>query len=514
MKKTLLFILYLLSSMIAVYLLVINLRYTSLVYSTTYPIYDETSYFSFLLMIPISILILLLVIFVNRINSKRILWTIFILMNIIGLFSKLVYSTSFNNSLMADCWNVIDSANKLLIQDPSITWSGSYLSTYQNQISLALLYSPLAMLFRYHSEHYYLVQAFFIQLSILFITLAIYRKSDLKKAIFVNFLLLMFLPNTWMVYFVYGDVPALFFLSISFLLYTFVNGKLNPSQITLYIFIYLFLALSYLLRTVVGIFIIALAISILFSKLTIKRKTVFSLITVTILFLPIKVSETTYQEITDTSLNSYSLPANSYLRIGLSYNTWSNIPGFYDIKVAQDFANVYYSNSDMKKVNDIAINERIESLSNFRSLIDFMNLKFIYLSTDPDFETISNIYPMSLENELDLSINSDSAIYGSGAYDVHSTNDIGQAIQDSFWNIRLFEKAYYLILISLLSFNFINIKSKNEFTLQRIFLIGLFLYFALFEIKSRYLWLFINFLIIFLGCIEFDRLSNYFRRTK
>lgn len=481
------------SLFIVFFILYLNLTKTTTVYATLYPITKNTHFLSLVFAILLIFLGHYAIKKINQVSNIKILWFVFIAFNILGLMTKLYMVFSVENAPIADSYQVIDVANRWLAGDPSIFWPGSYLSTFQFQSSLVILYSIWAKFFGYQSSAYYFLQALLLQTSILLIGLAWAKKYSIKTALITTLLLTFFLPNTWMTQFVYGDNLA--FFAISLILFFTVYLKNKVVKVSLVILSILLMTQT---RTISGILVIAYAFSLLLTQ-PLKLKTLGMVIgLLSLLILPSQIINTLFDHQTDFIKDAHALPANTFLRIGLSRSQTSQVPGFYDLNILYDFEALYYDTGLMQSYNSEIISNQLRKLSNFDEAYSFWLDKYTAVFTDPDFESLANYFPTRYDG-IDLEdFKKNPEPLGAGAVDVNAKTSLSTWILNQYSRILILEKAYLLALLIALIFALLRDR-KNA--LLSLIIIGIFLYFGLFEIKSRYVWLFMNVLIAYLPSV-------------
>ena len=154
-------IIYVLSIIILLIVSVFNLSHSTLTYSSWYPLIFRNNFYKtgFLFMLCL-LFIVCLYYFVKNIKQKVLLPTI-IFINTISLIIKVTIIVSFNNSPIADSWDIFNGVNTLLFtSDKGLLYIGNYFAMYPQQLGMVSILSPIAFLFKWDVNAYYYFQAF------------------------------------------------------------------------------------------------------------------------------------------------------------------------------------------------------------------------------------------------------------------------------------------------------------------------------------------------------------------
>ena len=194
----------------------------------------------------------------KNINEKSVFLSI-VLFNIISLIVKVVIILSFNNSPIADSWDIFNGVNTLLFtSDKGTLYIGNYFAMYPQQLGMVSILSPLAFLFKWDINAYYYFQAFLIQLTIVLLTLCSFKLKGLKVSLVTTILLNLFIPNLFVPFLIYGDLYSYFFIALLYTLYLYTKNCESKYTKVLIVFVSLILiSLAYLARISTVVFIIA-----------------------------------------------------------------------------------------------------------------------------------------------------------------------------------------------------------------------------------------------------------------
>lgn len=497
----------------------LSLFYTSFIYSSWYPVIVENEITMSLVKLLLGIIIFTLIIYLTKVLNKKTLIILIVLINFIGIILKLFLVFSIKNYPVHDSWHMMHSLNQILNNIYETFQPGGYLITHKHQLGLATVLLPVIKIFGYEANGIFIFQALLLQLTFIVFTFGIYIKRGVKSAFVSSALFSLFLPNTFSIFLFYGDIYSLFYLSMSLLVYLLIN-KVNRISIKLlfYTLIYIFLSLAYFARATSGVLILALVIFIIITYKSNIKKYISILSLLSVFVVPVFINQQIYSSIFNYDVNKYSLPSNTYLRVGTSYSSWDDkSAGYYDFEVGTDFTNLKFDHNKMSELNKKIIVEQINNLYNNNELYDFMKTKLSIAWSDADFEMATYLLPFSGQIFQRVTIDSPKDYFGTGAFDLVPLNKFGDFLINQYFNIRNVEKIYLLGLQFTTFVLFIFCNKKKEISILQITLIGMFLYMMLFEVKSRYLWVFMNIWIVSISfCTEdlvlkLDSCINFFK---
>lgn len=511
---------YLLSIIILFIISIFNISHSTLTYSSWYPlIFRNNLYKTGLLFILSFFFVVCLYYFVKNINEKSVFLSI-VLFNIISLIVKVVIILSFNNSPIADSWDIFNGVNTLLFtSDKGTLYIGNYFAMYPQQLGMVSILSPLAFLFKWDINAYYYFQAFLIQLTIALLTLCSFKLKGLKVSLVTTILLNLFIPNLFVPFLIYGDLYSYFFIALLYTLYLYTKNCESKYTKVLIVFVSLILiSLAYLARISTVVFIIAFFIVYFINrKLNIKY---FVILALTLIFVTnVYPINTNLYNKGDVGLGEYEFPSNTWIRLGVSYSWFDQVtPGFHDQRIDWDFKSVGYNKSKMSKINHEVISARLNQMFRTKEWIHFYKKKIVILWTDPDFEMMSYIAPFKGEHLSDPSELQKVELHGSGATNLKANNIIGEMIQKYYYPLRDFEKLYLYATLFIGFLVFVNRKDESDEKLFiRLLLIGFFALHLLIEIKSRYIFVFYSSFIFIISLNfyeEFEKFLNLMQKIK
>ncbi len=491
---------FLLSMGIVFFVLVLNVVFDSLTYNNWYPLIFRNHVMNIIALLIFVSLCLCVIITILRKGSDRFFKNSIILLNIFGLITKLFIVFAFENIPIADSWHVFNGANILFFtNDLGPLYVSGYFATYPQQLGIVSLLYPLVRLFRYDVQMIYVVQAVMMQLSIMFLTWSVYRLKTWKVAFLVSLMFTLFPPNSFVAFLVYGDLYALFFLSIAMMLYTYSLSKEGIVKLILWILMLLMIIIAYFARVSTNVYFIALIIMIiLHHKFDIKYIMMIGILFISILY-PMDLLVQQY-DVKDVSLGEYAYPTNTWIRLGLGYSGFDHVtPGYHDMRLDEEFKQLRYDKAKMSEVNQEVIKNRILELSKPKEFIRFFGKKAIVLYTDPDFEMVTLTLPFRAVHSIDPYYDYSIQAAGAGKMDMLVRNEFGAFIQKNTSLIRFFEKVIYVLLLVMTLLTLGLLGRRNRFLQYcSLLIIGFFLLHMMIEIKSRYLFVFMNSMMFFI----------------
>ncbi len=372
----------------------------------------------------------------------------------------------------------------------------TYFERCNQQFTLAFIWS---LLFKIFNSTSFVIIEYFNVLCNLILAIAIFLIcEELQKKYKVNKYLAMVVYFTFftiplLTTFIYGDLSGMAFamLGVYFIMRYTREGKIRYA-----IYSALLMAISYMMRMNILIFIIAMIIY-LFLDLISKKDKILSKILIIVSFIIISIVPATL--IKNSLLNKYnlgtnkSIPAIGYVLIGL--NDESPVPGGYNFEIA----NIAYKNIDeCKKIYLPMLKDRIK-----------------YLKENPD-------YTASFFIEKNCSMWTETT-FGAVRYNMSKnflSQENGAEKIDKYLNeingkIMLYQKALILIIfICSILVIYQNRKNlSNEIILLLTIFIGGFLFHTIWEAKSRYIIPYIVVLIPIVG-IEINKIKVIIKKKK
>lgn len=466
----------------------LNAQYTSFTYSSWYPLIFENSWVSsFLKIILMSIGFYGLYLIVRKLNFKVSI-TLIILINAFTLGVKMWLVYAVGSYPVADSYLVLESANAIVTNSQYIpSFLSAYLSHIPRQLGLVSLLIPLVKWAQFDYFKILYLQAFIIQASLVFLSIGVYRYKGIKAAVVVSVLLNLFLPNSYLVLWLYGEPYALFFTSIAF--------AFLPTQKRSFLYLVIFIGsiiLAYLARVTSNLWILALVISFILVK---PSRLGLAVVLISVLGLTYPIVQTYYQDM----IPIHAYPNNTWLRIGTGYSGFDlKTPGFYNDQIEEDFIMLNEDTQAMADYNNSQIMRNLASLVETKTLGTFLYQKMIVTWTDPDFEMMSRIYPFYgslIENPMEQS---KSVLYGSAAMDFNPQSSSAKTLQNLHSLSLKFESTFYLVLLLLVLSQFIFHRKDNGY---HVFIRLLFLAYVAFylgvEVKGRYPFLMLEALIVY-----------------
>lgn len=477
----------------------VNFNYTTYTYSSWYPLVFENSWISSLLKIGLVLMLWLTIHFLSKKLNKVGILIFIILINVVSIWLKYYVIKSFNNAPVADAWFIFDGTDVLHFTDnPAYLMKGMYFGMYPEQLGMTTLLWPIAAIVRLNINAYYYSFAWMMQISILMVTYGVYTIRNEQSALWLTLLMNLFIPNLFVVFLIYGDLFSLFFISLAFLYYSLFLHSKNTKYFILHITIILFLlALAFLARVSTNIVLIAIGlVALVWGRQHIRILVTILLVTLVLIFTYPLNEKLYYHE--KVYLGEYAHPFNSWIRLGMGYSGFDQTtPGFHNYQVDLDLKDLNYNKEKMSLLNSSIIQKQVQTLLNDGKFFDFFYEKIKISWTDPDFEMMTLILPYAGHSFEDPRMSSKTELYGSGAFNLSINTYLGDWIVSHYYEIRKYEKVIYFgILVSI----FLSMLKKKTDPLDyffRIITIGFFLLQLLIEIKSRYVYVYINMMLIY-----------------
>ena len=508
------FFIYALSLFVIGIIIYVNFFYTTYTYSSWYPLVFENGLISSALKIIIVLFLWILIHFLSKKLNKVGIVIAIILINIVSLWLKYYVIKSFNNAPVADAWFIFDGTDVLHFTDnPAYLMKGMYFGMYPEQLGMTTLLWPIALMFRLDINAYYYSFAWMMQLSILMLTFGAYKIKNEISALWLSLIMNLFVPNLFVVFLIYGDLFSLFFISVAFLYYAlFIHSRKTQYEIVHFTILLMMLALAYLARVSTNVILIAIGIvALVWGRSYIRTLGTVLLVSLVLLFTYPLNEKVYYHE--KVYLGEYSHPFNSWIRLGTGYSGFDQTtPGFHNYQVDVDLKNLGYSKEKMSQLNTNIIHNQVQTLFENGTFSDFFYEKIKISWTDPDFEMMTLILPYAGHSFEDPRTSSKTELYGSGAFNLTTNTPFGSWLTSHYYDIRKYEKVLYFgILISI----FLSMFKKRADLIDyffRLITIGFFLLQLLIEIKSRYVYVYMNVMLIY-GALYFpdvlDRLVQF-----
>lgn len=332
---------------------------------------------------------------ITNINTNKVAKIVSLIVVTIGL----IWVTTLLSYPMADQEFVLFSSARIDAGDYSDLAKGGYLGMYQHQLGLVTYFRLLNRLFgNFNYRGAQLVNCF---LGGLF-TYSGYKITSLlskenKTTELIYLLLVLFcMPFYGYMSYVYGEIPSIAFLALSFWMYLSINKE---NKLYKYLLLFLFLTISILLRQNYLIFVIGMLIVSAIKYIENYKEIKKILLCIVIVLSMISPSITTklmYEK--NIPLDSKPLPTMVWLAMGTNtdnedcYGSWNNLP--YDLLYKYDF--------DMDKCDEEAkniFNEFVETCKNDKSyLVNFYIKKFVTQWNVPLYQSfvMSNVVSENL----------------------------------------------------------------------------------------------------------------------
>lgn len=494
------YFIYLLAIVITIAIFVLNFQYTTFTYSSWYPLIFDNSFLSSLAKVIIALLLIILLgLFIKNLNRKYII-PLIVLINLVTFILRILIINGFNNFPVADSWHVFNGANVLFFtEDIRPLYIGNYFALYPQQLGIVTLLYPLALLFKENINAYYQAQVILIQVAILLLTISSYKLKGLKAAFITTLFLNLFIPNYFVSFLIYGDLYAMLFLTIAFVVFAY-RDVFSSKPFLYYGLVLLCLSLAYLARLSTNVFVLAIIFTALISYRVSSKLFIRIALLMSTIILPFMLI-TNFFNVQDVELGKYAFPTNTWLRLGLGYSGFDEkTPGYHDIKTDIEFRNVGYDAQAMSKINQTVIDKQLRLFQDPDKALDFFKQKTIIMWTDPDFEMMTLIVPFKGSKIEDPRKTYQEINYGFGAIDLSVKTDFGNLLTENYYMIRKYEKVFMFSILILLLLSFLKAKKDDQVALYaRLILIGFFLLHLLIEIKSRYVFVCVNALILYVS---------------
>lgn len=481
-------------SMIVLIILILNIYASVFLVQGYHPAYFKNQILIFLFSLFLLFMIFSLIKKIKIPNERTLIFIVAI--NLIAFIIRIILNYSFSTGPTSDQAALLYSINDLVLADDySPILKGGYLNIQSHLASFYYLFYIPMKIFEAHYQYYYHLNAILIQLSFLMLALSAYKLRGDKCAILVTILLNLFIPSYFLDFVIYGDVLSLFFVSLA------ITAGVYCKRFWLKgILISIFLSLSYMSRATAIVWFIATIISMILFMKGNKKNLILVLVMVVCFLIPPNLSTALLNRKFNAELPMYSLPSNTWIKIGLSYND-NGDAGLYDSYSLDNLILTDYNKETVFELNMKKIIQQLDLYKNPIELLSFMKNKLCNTWIDPDFETMNYIMPdngMTVEEFKE----NQSLINGIGPENTKSVNLLGDFIYANFKMIRIVEKIFvFIILIVALSISFCEFKRKcydRTSIFLELNLVGYFLLQLFMETKPRYV--LISFILLIFYC--------------
>ncbi len=374
--------------------------------------------------------------------------------------------------------------------------ANGYLYAHPNNIGITLILKLWFSLF--NTVHFYHYKFLGIILNIIIIDLGIYFLYKILKSLFTNkmvtFFLLLTVTFTPLITYVpifYTDTMSIAF-GIGGIYYFLKQEK--SSKYTLYnILCGILIGIGTCIKFTIIIVLISLLIFLFFKEGKIDLKNIFKKLLLLILgfiipYLSLQIYiNNTFKR---TEMNKLSFPATHYIMMGLKG------VGGYDFE-DQDYTGKFDGIKAKEKANIKVIKSRIENHINNNTLFKHFSDKIVYVWGDGTFFAPEKLSRGARKN------------YKFKKYIIN--NDKNQVFK-TFAQCQLIFMLIFIIIGSIFR-NYLNETKRNLQLILNISIFGIFIFFLIWEARSRYIVNFIPILLLssFLGI---ESLINYFKIRK
>lgn len=501
MKKFLIIVTYIVFLISLITIFNVNTQVSGYLHNGYFATYSPVDFKYIILSFVLSILFIFLIKYLKF--SKKISIILVITLNILMLIVRIVLVNSFDIAPAGDPNQVFQAVVNLSNGKLGDFLKGGYITIYSHQLGFSVFLLPFVELFGYNFASYYLLNALLIQSANLLISLSFYKKDNPMTILWINVGLNLFLPNLFFQFILYSDPISWFLFAI--IIYLFTKSDFKSIQLLVFSFIFLFMAVAIKAFSVV----LAIAFIILFifyKRLrSIKLTVLFVLLFSCSLFLPKTLLESSFNSIYKTEVGEYSLPASTWLVVGLSG------AGF-----TPEYANVFASYDNDETLMDIYMSEKLEPLItrlyNPDTLISFLQGKIQFTWTNPDFDSMSYIMPQVWGAELVDFFEDNSLRLGRATADSGPTNEIGNFIYKYMFSIRNIEKVYFMSIVECAIISVIlslRKEKKLEAILYPLIFVGIYLLFLILETQPHYVYVATNILIVYVFSTLQDMLNSF-----
>lgn len=331
-----------------------------------------------------------------------------------------------------------------------------------------------------------LLSCLFVQIALFFI----YKSSCIifskQKGLIVGAIAAMCLPFYLFAQFAYTDTPAIMIISI--LIYLYAKNK-NKNKVSWFVLIGVFSALIFKVKIAGFILIIAMVMDYLITSKGFKKKAV-RLIAFVLSFLVITftcgVFEKTQFEISEQDSEKYEFPVTHWIMLGL--NDW----GIY-IQSDVDYTYSFENKQAKQKANIEVIKYRLKRRGVKGTLNHVFNTKLTRTWGTAALEGDNYMSRSPMKNTIFQRI-----------FTVNG---------DLSYLSRFYCGVYHLLMIVGLLLAGIFSRNKDRMFYLKTALIGVAVFFSIWECNSRYLYIFLPILII-LSCFGWLNLIGFLKTKK
>ncbi len=496
-------------SIIVFAILILNIYASVFLIQGYYPVYFKNHILIFI--ISLCLFLMSYFLFSDCKWSKKRSFYMILAIHAFCLLARIFLNSSFITGPTSDQAALIYSINDLVLADDyTPILQGGYLNVQSHLSSFYYFFYWPMKFFESRYSCYYHFNAVLIQISFLLFSLNAFKLRGQESGLFTAILLNLFIPSYFLDFVIYGDTLSLFFISLVLTIGINLKGFWVKGA-----GIAILLAFAYMSRATAVVWFIAACIAVIMFVRSNKR--IIGLIGVMIFFfmLPSSVCTTSLNKKFNAQLPQYSLPSNTWISIGLNYNS-NGDAGLYDSYSLDQLIDSNYDKESVKELNNVRILNALKTYQDPKELFSFMKNKLCNTWVDPDFETMSYIMPDNgitveqFRNDPDL-------INGIAPGRTHSTNGLGDFIYHHFQMIRIYEKGYiFVILIISFIVSIINVKRKDmdrTSLFMQLNLVGYFLLQLFMETKPRYVLICFIILIVYCG-FEWEKIKTFFGQIK
>lgn len=497
-------------------ILVLNIFYTSFTYNNDYPLIAQNTLLTSLLKLGLGIIIVVIIyIFTQSLPRRLSVWMI-IIVNLLLLILKFYVVYSFNNYPTIDPYQIFRGVLTLqFTNDIRPLYIGNYFATFPQQLGIVSVLRPLSIFFKDNINLYYYFQALLSQLTVVIFTLTAYRLKGTKVAFFSTVLLNLFIPYLFIAFLFYGDLYAIFFISVAFLLLSYIKPEKSKQRCIIMGIIYLLLSIAYLARLTTNVVILAMIFTLFIVRSMNFKTIILMIILLSILVIPMRGLLSLYN-LQDVQLGKYAHPNSTWIRIGLGYGGGNaQFAGVHNGNTDLDFEILAYDPTKMDLYNQDVIKTEVLALVKNNQWIEFFKEKMNIMWTDPDFAISTLILPMKTGKIKQPWKLIQTENYGFGSFELSTNTRFGDWLQENYFKNRSIEKVYYFGLLSSLLL-ILSRRKSNDWPLWflRISLIGYVLLHLLLEVKSRYVIGYMSILIFIVSLYFGETLESIYQWIK
>ena len=505
-----------LSFLFVILILYLNVLHTTFTFADDYPLIAQNPIISSLIKAMLGVFIIAMISFIGKYSHNKVLFSLIVIVNLVSLGLKIYIVYSFKNYPTIDPYQIYNGAMILhYTQDLKPLFISNYFAMFPQQLGLVTILTPFIAWFGESINNYYVTQAILSQLTLILFTLSSYKLKGMKSAFSTTLLLALFIPNLFISFLIYGDGYALFFIALFMTLFVYFGHLKSRAQYSLYGVLYGLLSLAYLARLSSNVIIIAFAGTLFILsqwnlKLIIKMGLLLS-----ILVVPMYLNLKLYDH-PEVELGKYAHPTNTWIRIGLGYGGGNGLyPGVNNNDTNDDFMVLGYDPQKMSALNTTIIHHELTVLSENYVWFDFFKQKLSIMWTDPDFELMTLILPSHVGKIKAPWKLLQTGNYGFGAFNLVTTNAFGDWLQKNYFKIRSVEKVVYFGFLVATLLLFLKRNSKEwPLWFLRLSLIGFVLLHGLIEVKSRYVFGFVNILIFVVSLYNIEIMDDVVIRVQ